>query len=150
MIVDEIEKKFGKLACTTGNKHTFLGMEVEMVLKGKIAMNTPQHEEEAIDRLGKEVSGTVVNPSKSKLFIIDMKSSHLTGDRKECFHSVMAKILWISQRSRPDLDTAVSFLCTRAKQPTEEDWRKLRIVVCFLKATKDDKRIIGMDDLWSL
>ena len=44
----------------------------------------------------------------------------------------------------------MSFLCTRVKEPTQEDWRKLCRVICFLKATKDDKRIIGMDDLWSL
>ena len=32
----------------------------------------------------------------------------------------------------------------------EEDWKKLRRAICFLKATKDDKRIIGMDNLWAL
>ena len=35
MIVNEIEEKFGKLARTTGNKHTFLGMDIEMISKGK-------------------------------------------------------------------------------------------------------------------
>ena len=40
-IVDAIEKHFGKLARTTGNKHTFLGMDVEMISKGKIAISTP-------------------------------------------------------------------------------------------------------------
>ena len=106
--------------------------------------------DEAIEGLGEEVSGTAVNPAKSKLFSFDHKSPKLTGDKKEMFHLVTAKVLWKSQRSRPDLDTAVSFLCTRVKEPTEEDWRKLLRVICFLKATKNDKQIIGMDDLWSL
>ena len=99
--------------------------------------------EEAIEGLGEEVSRTAVNPAKSKLFSVDHESPKLTGEKKETFHSVTAKVLLISQRSRPDLNTAVSFLCTRVKEPTEEDWRKLRRVICFLKAIKNDKRTIG-------
>ena len=112
MIVDALEEHFGKLGRTTGNKHTFLGMDVEMISKGKIAVSTPQHVEEAIEGLGEEVRGTAVSPAKSKLFSVDHESPKLTGDKKETFHSVTAKVLWILQRSRPDLDTAVSFLCT--------------------------------------
>ena len=148
-IVDAIEKHFGKLARTTGDKHTFLGMDVEMVSKGKIAVSTPQHINEAIEGLGEEIKGTAVNPAKSKLFSINYESPRLTGNKKETFHSVTAKVLRISQQSRPDLNTAVSFLCTRVKEPMEEDWRKVRRVICYLKATKNDKRIM-MDDLWSL
>ena len=122
-IVDAIEERFGKLARTTGSKHTFLKMDVEMISKGKIAISTPQHVNKAIEGLGEDVNGTAVNPAKSKLFTIDHESPKLTGSKKEIFHSVTAKVLWISQRSRPDLDTAVSFLCTRLKEPTEEDWK---------------------------
>ena len=102
MIVDAIEEHFGKLARTTGNKHTFLGMDVEMISKGKISVSTPQHVDEAIEGLGEEVHRTAVNPAKSKLFSVDHKSPKLTGDKKETFHSVTAKVLWILQR----------FLCT--------------------------------------
>lgn len=48
-IVNAIEEHFGKLARTTGDKHTFLGMDVEMISKGKIAVSTPQHVTEAIE-----------------------------------------------------------------------------------------------------
>ena len=108
MAVQAIKEKFGKLARTTGNKHTFLGMDVKMISKGKIAISTPQHIEEAIEGLGEEVNGTAVNPAKSKLFFINNESPKLTDDKKEVFHSITAKVLWISQRLRPDLDTAVS------------------------------------------
>ena len=121
MVAQAIEKKFGKLARTTGDKHTFLGMDVKMISKGKIAISTPQHIEEVIEGLGEEVNGTAVNPAESKLFFIDNESPKLTNDKKEVFHSITAKVLWISQRSRPDLDTAVSFLCTRVQEPTQED-----------------------------
>ena len=102
-----------------------------MISKGKIAISTPQHVDEAIEGLGEEVNRTAVNPAKSKLFFIDTESPKLTNDKKEIFYSITAKVLWISQRSRPDLDTAVLFLCTRVKEPTQEDWKKLRRVIYF-------------------
>ena len=83
MVVEAIEEKFGKLARTTGDKHTFLGMDVEMISKGKIAISTPQHVDEAIEGLGEEVSGTAVNPAKSKLFLINTESPKLTSAKKE-------------------------------------------------------------------
>ena len=54
------------------------------------------------------------------------------------------------KHSRPELETMVSFLCTRVQGPTEEDWGKLMRVLNYLKATKNDKGIIGSDDLFNL
>ena len=93
MIVDAIKEKFGKLARTTGSKHTFLGMDIEMVSKGKIAVSTPQHVDEAIEGLGDDGKGTAVNPAKSKLFFIEADLPRLTNEKKEQFHSVIAKVL---------------------------------------------------------
>ena len=44
------------------------------------------------------------------------------------------------KRSRPDLETAVSFLCTRVQFPTNEICGKLRVVLNYLKeiAHKDN------------
>ena len=54
------------------------------------------------------------------------------------------------KRLQPDLETAVSFLCTRVQCSTEEDWGKLMRVLNYLKATKNDKRIMGSDNLINL
>ena len=59
----------------------------------------------------------------------------------------MARLLWIMKRSRPDLETAISFLCTRVSCPTDEDWNKLYRVLQFVKQTKDDTRIIAADNI---
>ena len=54
------------------------------------------------------------------------------------------------KRSRPDLGTLVYFLCTRVQCPTKEDWGEIRRVLNYLKATKNDKRIMVSDDLLKL
>ena len=39
------------------------------------------------------------------------------------------------------------FLCTRVSKSDEDDWKKLRRVIAFIKATIEDIRIIGANSL---
>lgn len=149
-IADIIESKFGTLTRSTGKKHTFLGMDIEFLPDKKVTISTPQHIEEVLEAFGEVIKGDVVNPANSNLFKICGDAKLLTKEKSELFHSIVALLLWIMKRSRPDLETAVSFLCTRVKAPTEEDWGKLRRVMKFLKATQNDRRIMGVDDILKL
>ena len=51
------------------------------------------------------------------------------------------------KRARPDLETAIGFLCTRVSKSDEDDWKKLRRVIAYVQATIDDIRIIGASSL---
>ena len=51
------------------------------------------------------------------------------------------------KRSRPDLETTIGFLCTRVAKSDEDDWKKLRRVIAYVKCTIDDIRIIGASSL---
>ena len=51
------------------------------------------------------------------------------------------------KRARPDIDLTVTFLCTRVKSLTKDDWHKLKRLMSWLKQTATDVRIIGADDL---
>ena len=51
------------------------------------------------------------------------------------------------KRSRPDLETAIGFLCTRVTKSDEDDWKKLRRVIAYVKYTIDDIRIIEASSL---
>jgi len=52
------------------------------------------------------------------------------------FHHNTAKLLFLCKRARPDLQTAVAFLCTRVKMPDVDDYKKLCRVMRYLRATK--------------
>lgn len=43
---------------------------------------------------------------------------------------------------RPDIETAIAFLCTRVSKSDEDDWNKLKRVLGWIKVTIDDKRYI--------
>ena len=59
------------------------------------------------------------------------------------FHRIVAKLLYVSKRARPDIDLAVSFLCTRVADPTKGDKKKLKRLLYYVNETINMVRIIG-------
>ena len=45
-------------------------------------------------------------------------------------------MLFVAQRGRPDLRTALSFLCKRVKSPDEDDYKKLVRPIKYIRRTK--------------
>jgi len=67
--------------------------------------------------------------------------------QKEEFHTFVAKGLFACKRARQDIHTAVTALCTRVKQPNDDDWRKLLQLLRYINGTVEDKLILSADDL---
>ena len=47
------------------------------------------------------------------------------------------QLLYLSQRGRPDIRTAISFLCTRLQCADEDDYKKMIRVLKYLQGTVD-------------
>ena len=62
-------------------------------------------------------------PAPTYLFDINVDSDLLPESPKIIFHSTVAKLIYISTRTRQDLLTTISFLSMRESNPTQEDWR---------------------------
>jgi hypothetical protein len=61
----------------------------------------------------------------------------LDQETSDIFHHNVAKLLFLCKRARPDIQTAVSFLCTRVKCPDVDDYKKLRRVMQYLRNSID-------------
>ena len=125
IIADNIEEKFEKLSRTTVKKDAFLGMDIEFIGGNKVAVSTTHHIDEALEAFVETLKVNVVNPATSQLFTVTSEAKDLDDEKKECYHLITSKILWIMKRSRPDLETAVYFLYITVQCPTEEDWGNL-------------------------
>ena len=88
-------------------------------------MSTQHHVDEAMEDFGETMKGNLVNPATSQLFTITSEAKDLDDEKKERYHSITAKMLWIMKRSRTDLETSLYFLCTRVQCPTEGYWGNL-------------------------
>ena len=83
-------------------------------------------------------------PAPTYLFDINVDSDLLPESLKIIFHSTVAKLIYISTRTRQDLLTTISFLSKRVSNPTQEDWRKLQRALNYLDNTKTQCLRLGM------
>jgi len=60
-------------------------------------------------------------PAKKDLFTVDDGSDQLDKQQGENFHSIVAKLLYVSKRARTDTQLAIAFLCTRVLCSTDQD-----------------------------
>jgi hypothetical protein len=76
-------------------------------------------------------------PCGSKLFNVIEDDEKLNENERESFHTLVAKLLYLSKHARPDILLATTFLCTRVQSPGKDDLKKLIRVVRYLNGTKD-------------
>ena len=71
-----------------------------------------------------EASGDLKNsrsyyPGNDSLMKVDEDSPRLPTKDADLFHRHLARLVFASKRTRPDIQVCVAFLCMRVKTPTE-------------------------------
>jgi hypothetical protein len=122
-------------------------MDVVYLDNGTAEISMPDYVKESIAELGECVNMTATTLSKRDLYEICEKSKVLERSEGEIFHSIVAKLLYVSHRGHLDIQLPVAFLCTRVSCSTEQDWTKLKRVLEYLNGTLEDVQIIGADNL---
>ena len=84
-----------------------------------------------------DMEGTAKTPGTPNLFKIRDDQPLLNDNIRELFHTIIVKLLFLCKRGRPDIQTAIAFLCTRVKCADNEDYLKLARVIKYLRHTKD-------------
>ena len=126
--------KYGKVTITSGYDHSYLGMRFLFNRDdGTVNVSMSGFIDDTIGQYG--VTGESTCPAGENLFIIK-ESPQLNTEQSIRFHTFVAKLLYLSKRTRPDLLTLVSFLTTRVQQPTEDDDYKLTKGMKYLMKTR--------------
>jgi len=117
----------GKVKITRGKVHKYLGMTLDYSQPGKVIINMKDYVKK--DMLNEfpshELKETASSPANENLFKINESSPKLSQTQKESFHTMVAKGLFLGKRARQEIQTTISFLCTRVQSPTQQDWAKL-------------------------
>ena len=112
----------GKVTMTEGDQCSYLGMVLDYIQKGAVKIDMTDYVKKMIGECNSEVrtirSGCKC-PWNENLFTVDEKSKPLDKDKAEQFHTFVAKGLFLCMRARPDIQPAISFLCTRVQKPTQ-------------------------------
>ena len=93
------------------------------------------------------MDGHATTPAASHLFKVNTDNPKLLcKEKKELFVHLVMQGLYLSQRGRPDIRTAISFLCSRLNCPDEDDFKKLTRMIRYLRHTLYMCLVLGRDD----
>jgi len=149
-IIKEISKHFGDLAVTRGRSHNFLGIDILLGEDGLVEISQHDQVQEALNKFGETYDHHVSSPCANHLWDVNENAEKLSKEKSDLFHSIVAKLLYITKRSRPDIETAVAFLTTRVSKSDIDDWKKLKRLMTWMNQTKDNTRVIGAKNVHEL
>ncbi len=128
-----LKRRFGEVQFEIGEELSYLGMKISIRDNG-MTVDMSFYVSQILE--DEEVQ-EVTSPTTKETYNVDDASTQLDEDERKWFHSKTVKLLYLAKRARPDILTAVIFLCTRVQGATCEDKGKLKRVLGYLKSTKE-------------
>ena len=114
--IRQMEDTFGKdtpLTVSQGKTHEYLGMSLDFRHKGEVRINMEHYIDMMLRDAPQEMDGTSKTPAASYLFKTNPEDPKLLGEaKKKIFVHLVMQGFYLSQRGRPDIRTAISFLCS--------------------------------------
>ena len=146
-----------------GSVLDYLGMKLDLRVDGECSVSMQGYTERAAelwraahdeavrarpDLFGKATAfRTYKAPCDEGLFEIT-ESPELPKKQREEYHSLVATVLYMAKRSRPDLLCTTAMLATRVVAPTLEDWFKLRHLMSFARETASRSLKLRPSGIW--
>ena len=150
-VIKTIDDEFGKEAPITvhrGKVQDYLGMTLDFNTKGKAKIKMIDYLENMLEDLPADMRGVATTPAANHLFDVNTKNPiYLDEEKSGLFHHVVANTLFLCKRARPDVQTAVAFLCTRVRAPDQDDYKKLTRMMQYLRATINMALTLEADNL---
>jgi len=133
-VVRELRRVYKDVTVNEGKVHSYIGITFDYSVPGKVKLTQEGYISDIM--LFYNVDSAVKTPAADNLFDVDPDSPLLDKVRKEDFHTLSAKLLYLSQRTRHDIQVAVCFLVSRVQEPTEQDVKKAVRVLRYLYGTQ--------------
>ncbi|CAJ1946144.1 unnamed protein product [Cylindrotheca closterium] len=131
-----------------GKIHEYLGMTLDFSKRGKVKDRMDDYVNRMLNEFPvkfKENEGCKT-PASNDLLSIG-KGEKLDDEKRETFHTFIAKGLFLSKRARLDIAPTISVLSTRVQKPNETDWKKLVKLMYYLNGTKGMHLTLSAKDL---
>ena len=134
-VIAKLEVKYGKMNVVRGKEHIYVGIKIINNNDRSVSFDMKEYIKETIDEFHEDLSKKITSPAALYLFDINDSCDAIEDEKARLFHRLVTKMLFVSNRGRPEIQVAVAFLCTRTKQPDQDDWKKLRRMLQYLNST---------------
>lgn len=113
------------------NPQNFLGIEIARK-EGEIKLSQKQYIEEVLEKCSMMNAKPVKTPMAE-----DKTSDAQSRDRqnpefKTRFREMVGSLLYLTNKTRPDLAYAVNHCCRRMEEPTSKDWENIKRILKYL------------------
>ena len=96
------------MTVNTGIKHTYCGMTLVFNNNRTVTIDMVDYLKEAITKFGEDCNKTVKSPVAMHLFETNDDQTKLNDKDKTLFHRIVAILLFVGLRGRPDILIAVA------------------------------------------
>jgi hypothetical protein len=135
-LIDALKSSFDEVKGGVERDLSYLGMHVKnKIADSKVEVSMEGYEEELLNY--SKITGVRKTPATADLFVTGHSSALNPGDLAH-FHTMVAKLLYLSLRTRPQICVAVSYLTTRVTCANEGDMHKLNRVLMYINGTKNN------------
>ena len=148
--IDLIDDEYGKEAPLTvkrGKIHVYLGFTIDYSVPKEVSLTMYDFLQKMLNEFpDSDSSFEYATPAAASLFTVNPNAEPLDEAKAKLFYTLTAKALFASKRCRPDIQVPVAFLTTRVRNPTVQDWGKLKRLIGHIRATIGVPFILKMDD----
>ena len=132
-----------------GKRHNYLVMWLDCSIPGEVHISMEEYLRGLIYYFSQEITETPETPAASNLFNVRDKNERELLDKTwaQAFHHTVSQLLFTGIRCRKDAQTEINFLTTRVKRPDEDNCKKLRRLIGYLKLTIKLPLIMRADEV---
>ena len=139
-LIGLLTAKYGAPRVQTGDVIDYLNIRIRRVVKpfkglpvGSYVIDQSEYAKTMVEKYS--ITGQSDIPHKGDFFEVDADSPKLQGVEATTYVSICMSLLFTCNRVRVDVFLHTSFLCTRLKDPTEQDMGKLMRVMEYINST---------------
>ena len=144
VIIVEIETTYPGLTKSRGKVINHIGMTFNFDQLGRVIISMEGFTKVLLDDFV-VILGVSTAPADDNLFKIDNDSPLLNDKERERFHSLTAKLLYLSKITRPDILTCIAYLTNRVLDPRTDDWNKLAHTILYIRETRTTPLTLEVD-----
>jgi hypothetical protein len=148
---DVLESKYGAPRVQSGDTVDYLNIRIRRLTEsfgsfpaGSYVVDQSDYARDMIAKYN--IVGTSSMPHDEDFFDVDEESEKLDSEQTSRYVSICMSLLFTCNRVRVDVFLHTSFLCTRLKEPTEQDMTKLTRVMQYIAGTIDFGMVYSSGD----
>ena len=138
MQMEEAFREDAPLSVSRGEIHDYLGMNLDFCVEGEVRIDMEHYIDMMLHDAPEDIKGVSNMPAAVHLFKTNLEDPKLLDEKEnKIFLYLVMQGLYLSQRGRPDICSAISFLCGRLHNLDKDDYKKLTRMMQYLRGTKN-------------